>query len=175
MSRAGGLAGSGARRHGILEILAIIGVPYVFGEDHVGHLLVFGRRGVFGRGQLLAELEGVARTGLDAHAAGDALGLVDLGDVVRADDVARAEHQTDAQTEAGAGAAVADSGALTGLFDVGDVVHEAVFLSALDDLKGFLAGDLAGAAGTDVMLGPLAHLDAHLLGQMAAAVVDRGA
>ena len=33
--------------------------------------------------------------------------------------------------EAGAGAAVADGGALTGLLNVGDIVHKTVFLGAL--------------------------------------------
>ena len=48
-------------------------------------------------------------------------------------------------------------------------------LGAGDDLQGFFLGDLAGAAGADVVLRALAHLDAHLLGQVAAAVADGGA
>mgnify|MGYP000837647314 CR=1 FL=1 len=61
-----------------------------------------------GRAALLAELERVGLAVFDALAAGDALGLVHLGNVVGADRVARAVHQAHAQAEAGAGAAVAD-------------------------------------------------------------------
>ena len=141
----------------------------------LGELGVLGRSDVDGGAELLAQTQSVGGTDLDALGAGHALGLVHLGDEVGADGVAGTEHQAHAQAEAGAGAAVADRGAVTGLLDVGDVVHEAVLLGAVDDLQGLFPGDLAGTAGADVMLRALAHLHAHLLGQVAAAVVDGGA
>ena len=54
-------------------------------------------------------------------------------------------------------------------------MHQAVFLGAVDDLQRLLTGDLLGAAGADVVLSALAHLHAHVLVKMAAAVVDAGA
>ena len=168
---AGGLARCGAGGHDVLVILAVVGVPRALGVDGLGELdVVRLRRQILGRAQLLTELERVAGAGLHALTAGDALGLVHLGDVVGADRIARAEHQTHAQTEAGAGAAVADGRALARLLDVDHVVHEAVFLRALNDLQRLLARDLPGAAGADVVLGASAHLHAHILLEVAAAV-----
>ena len=172
---AGGLAGSGAGLGHVLVVLAVVHIPGVLADEGLAELGVLAllERGL--GAELLAELEGVGRAVFHALAAGHALGLVHLGHVVGADHVPRAEHQTHAQAEAGAGAAVADRGALAGLFDIGHVVHEAVFLGPLDDLPGFLVGDLPGAAGADVVLGALAHLHAHILVQVAAAVAQRAA
>ena len=122
--------------------------------------------------ELLAELQGVCGADLDTLGAGHTFCFVHFCLEVRADRIARAEHQADAKAETGAGAAVADSGAFAGLLDVGDVVHQAVFLSAQDDLQGFFPADLAGTSGTDVVLGAFAHLYAHFLRQMSAAVVN---
>ena len=173
MRGAGGLARRGAGGHDVLVILAVVGVPRALGVDGLGELdVVRLRRQILGRAQLLAELERVAGAGLHALTAGDALGFVHLGDVVGADRIARAEHQAHAQAEAGAGAAVADGRALTRLLDVDHVVHEAVFLRALNDLQRLLARDLPGAAGADVVLGASAHLHAHILLEVAAAVAE---
>ena len=170
---AGGLARGGAGGHDILVVLAIVRVPAALRTQRLGELDVVRLLcQILGRAELLAELERVAGAGLHALAAGDALGLVHLGDVVGADGVARAVHQSHAQAEAGAGAAVADGRALARLFDVDHIVHEAVFLGTLDDLERLLARDLLGAAGADVVLGALAHLDAHILVEVAAAVAD---
>ena len=54
-------------------------------------------------------------------------------------------------------------------------MHEAVFLGTLYDLQRFLAGDLACSAGADVVLCALAHLDTHVLIEVAAAVAETGA
>ena len=170
---AGGLARGGAGGHDVLVVLAVVRVPGALRAQGLGELDVVRLLcQVLGRAELLAELERVAGAGLHALAAGDALGLVHLGDVVGADGVARAVHQSHAQAEAGAGAAVADGRALARLFNVDHVVHEAVFLGALDDLERLLARDLPSAAGADVVLGALAHLDAHVLIEVAAAVAD---
>ena len=170
VSRAGGLAGRGAGVEGVLEVLAVIGIEGLFDENGVGELRVARRREV-GRGaQLLAELERIAGAGLDALCARNALCLVYLGDEVRAYRISRAEHQSRAQSEAGAGAAVADSGAVACLLDVGDIVHQTVFLGALDDLKRLLAAYLTRTARAYVVLGALAHLDAHILVKVTAAV-----
>ena len=171
--RAGGLARGGAGGHDVLVVLAVVRVPRALRMQGLGELDVVRLLcQVLGRAELLAELERVAGAGLHALAAGDALGLVHLGNVVGADRVARAVHQAHAQAEAGAGAAVADGRALARLFDVDHVVHEAVFLGALDNFERLLACDLLGAAGADVVLGALAHLDAHILVEVAAAVAD---
>jgi len=171
--RAGGLARGGAGGHDVLVVLAVVRVPRALRMQGLGELDVVRLLcQVLGRAELLAELERVAGAGLHALAAGDALGLVHLGNVVGADRVARAVHQAHAQAEAGAGAAVADGRALARLFDVDHVVHEAVFLGALDNFERLLACDLLGAAGADVVLGALAHLDAHVLIEVAAAVAD---
>ncbi len=53
---------------------------------------------------------------------------------------------------------------------VRDIVHEAVFLGALDYFKRFLARYLPCTAGAYVVLRALAHLHAHVLREMAAAV-----
>ena len=170
---AGGLARGGAGGHDILVVLAVVRVPAALRAQGLGELDVVRLLcQVLGRAELLAELERIAGAGLHALAAGDALGLVHLSDVVGADRVARAIHQTHAQAEAGTGAAVADGRALARLFNVDHVVHEAVFFGALDDLERLLARDLLGAAGADVVLGALAHLDAHVLIEVAAAVAD---
>ena len=170
---AGGLARGGAGGHDVLVVLAVVRVPGALRAQGLGELDVVRLLcQVLGRAELLAELERVAGAGLHALAAGDTLGLVHLGDVVGADRVARAVHQAHAQAKAGAGAAVADGRALARLFNVDHVVHEAVFFRALNDLKRLLARDLPGAAGADVVLGALAHLDAHVLVEVAAAVAD---
>ena len=172
---AGCLAGSGAGVEGVLEVLAVIGIEGFLYENGVCELCVARRREVLGRAQLLTELERIAGAGLDALGAGDALCLVDLGDEVRADGVARTEHESCAQAEACARAAVAYSGAVACLLDVGDIVHQAVFLGAQDDLHRLLARYAARAARADVVLCALAHLDAHVLVKMSAAVAYAGA
>ena len=172
MRRAGRLAGGGAGIERVLEVFAVIGIEGFADVERCGELGIVRRRQIAGRAKLLAKLECIAGTGLHTLRARHALCLVDLGDEVGADGVPRTEHQPRAQTEARARAAVADGGAVAELFNVRDVVHEAVFLGAVDDLQRLLAGDLAGTAGADVMLRALAHLDAHLLVQMAAAVAD---
>ena len=173
MRGAGGLARGGAGGHDILVVLAVVRVPAALRAQGLGELDVVRLLcQVLGRAELLAELERIAGAGLHALATGDALGLVHLSDVVGADRVARAIHQAHAQAEAGTGAAVADGRALARLFNVDHVVHEAVFFGALDDLERLLARDLLGAAGADVVLGALAHLDAHVLIEVAAAVAD---
>ena len=173
--RARCLAGGRAGVDGVLEILAVVGIEGLLYENGVGELCVARRGQILGRAQLLTESERVAGAGLDALCAGDALCLVDFGDEVRADSVSRAEHKACAQTEACACAAVADSGAVADFLNVGDIVHQAVFLGAQDDLHGFLARDLTCAAGADVVLRALAHLNAHVLVQVSAAVADAGA
>ena len=175
MGGAGHLAGGGAGGNHVLPVLPVVGIPGVLGQQRLGELGVLGGGDVHGGAELLAQLQGVGGTDLHALGAGHALGLVHLRLEVGADGVPGAEHQTHAQTEAGAGAAVADGGAVAHLFDVGDVVHEAVVLGALDDLQRLFLGDPAGTAGADVVLRAFAHLDAHLLGQVAAAVADGGA
>ena len=177
MRGAGRLAGRGAGGHDVLAVFAVIDVPdFLCRDNDFGYLLVVGSDGQIIRGtQLLAEPERVAGTYLDALSTGDALRLVDLGHEVRTNRVPRAEHKADAQTEAGAGAAVADSGAVAGPFDVGNIMHKAVILGALDYLESLLLGDLPCASAADVVLRALTHLDAHILVQMSAAVAYRGA
>ena len=169
------LAGGCAAGQDVLAVLAVIRVPDSPGSDVLGEFFILLRLDVHRCAELLPELQGICGADLDALGAGNAFGFVDLGHVVRADGIPRAEHQTYAQAEAGTGAAVADRCAFAGLLDVGDIVHETVFLGALDDLKRFLPGDCPCTAGADIMLGTLAHLDAHLFRQMSAAVVDAGA
>ena len=170
MSGTRGLTRRGTARQDVLAVLAVVLVDGLGKVEGLGYLRIFRRGCVVRRAELLAELQRVAGTYLDALRAGHALGFVHLGNEVRADRVARAEHHTGAKSEAGAGAAVADSRRLAAALDVRDIVHEAVFLGTLYDFISLFAAYLTGAAGTDVVLRPLAHLDAHILGEMSAAV-----
>ena len=53
-------------------------------------------------------------------------------------------------------------------------MHKTVVLGALEYLICLLAAYLTGAAGAYVVLCALAHLNAHILGKMTAAVSEQG-
>ena len=172
MRRTGGLAGRGSGLHHVLPVLTVIRVPVLFRPYTVPHLPVLRRNNGLGGTQLLAQLQRIARTIFHALAAGYALRLVDLCHVVGADHVPCAVHQTDPQPKAGTGAAVADGRALPGLLDIRHVMHQPVVLCPFQDLIHLIPGDFPRPSGPDVMLRALSHLDAHILLQMPAAVVQ---
>ena len=168
VSRACHFTGRRTGRHDILTVLTVIRVPCSFGNQVIGQLGVF-RSFQFALGaQFLSETQSVCRTGFDALCAGDTFCFVDLSDEVGTDGIAGTEHQADAQ-------AVADSSTFAGFFDVGNIMHQAILFSSVNDLQCLFLTDLTGTAGADVMLCAFAHLDTHLFRQMSASVIDGAA
>ena len=175
MGRAGGFAGCGTGRQHVLTVFTVAGVEGILEIKGVGDFGVFRHGELFRGTELLPQLQGVGGTVLHALGAGYAFGLVHHRHIVGADGVPGAEHQPGPKTEAGTGAAVADGGGIAGFFNVRDVVHETVFFGPENDFHRLFPGYLPGAAGPDIVLGPFAHLDAHFLVQVTAAVVNAGA
>ncbi|OPZ59552.1 MAG: hypothetical protein BWY87_00946 [Deltaproteobacteria bacterium ADurb.Bin510] len=176
MGRAVGLAGRGAGVDHVLAAGTPGDIPFVGRPDRVGDLgVVLG----LGQGLLAAELltqpESVGRTVFDALAAGHALVLVDSRLVVGGVGVVALEEARHPQAEARARTAVTDGRGLAGAVHVGDLVHQAVLLGLADDLVGLFAGQLAGAAGADVVLGAMAQDQTHVLLEVAAALAHDAA
>ena len=119
----------------------------------------------------MSQSERISGAGLNALSAGDALCLVYLRNEVRAYCVPCAEHESRSQSEAGAGAAVAYCGTVSRFLDVGNVVHQSVFFGTEYNLQRLLTGNASCSAGAYVMLRSLAHLHAHFVGKMTAAVI----
>ena len=119
---------------------------------------------------LLAKADGVRLAVFNALAAGNALLLIDAGNVVGADGVLGAEHLGDTQSIAGAAAAVADSG---GLFKAGSLVNlmdKTVILGAAENLVCLLLGDETMCAGLAVVYGVIVEVHAHILFEVTAAL-----
>ena len=170
MGGTGGLTGRGAGGYSILPVFPVIYVPVTFMPYGIRHLTVFR---LFQRGlaaQLLTQLQRVTGTALHTLATGHAFAFVDLRHKVGADHVPCAVQHTHTQAKAGTGTAVADGGALARFLNIGHVVHQAVLLGTLEDFIDLLASDLTGTSRADIMLRTLAHLNTHILLQMAAAV-----
>ena len=162
---AGRLAGRGA---GLMRldavIVAVVGRPLgVVPLGGIGQLLArilgYLSAGLFAA-ELLAELGCTSRAHLNAATAGHALVLLDLGDIGRARQVGCVEQLRGAQGVAHVDVAVADGEDLVLAVDVGDLVHKAVVLGALEDLHRLIIGDLAALAGLETVVTKLTDGDA---------------
>ncbi|MPN34534.1 hypothetical protein SDC9_182028 [bioreactor metagenome] len=127
------------------------------------------------RAEFLTQHQGVAGAVFDALTAGDALFRVHLCHKVGANGIPRAKHQPDAEPEAGAGAAVADCRGFSRFLNVRNVVHQSVLFGSAEDFLHLRARNLPCTTGANIVLRTLAHLNAHVLLQMAAAFADGAA
>ena len=125
--------------------------------------------------ELLPELHGVLRTDLHAAAAGDAVGGVDLGDVVRAGEAGRLGVPAGLERHAGVPLTVADEEREVRAVDVRQLMDGAPALGLQDDLLRLRAGDAAGFSGADAALGILAQIDAAVKFQIRRALADHAA
>ena len=116
-------------------------------------------RAVFGA-ELLTETHRTGGAGLDAFAACDALFGVALGGIGRSGEVGGVKELRGAQRVADADGAVADAEDLVFPVDVGDLVHIAAVFCLLEDLHGFLVGDVTAVVGLPAVVGEVADADA---------------
>ena len=172
---AGRLAGSGA---GLMRldtvVVAVVGRPLgVIPFGGVGQLLarILGHlsAGLFAA-ELLAELGGAGRAHLNAATAGNALVLLDLGDIGRARQVGRVEQLRGAQGITHVDVAVADSEDLVLAVNVGDLVHKAVVLGLAQDVVDLVARHVMAAVGLNHIVGHIAHGNAPVGGVVGAAL-----
>ena len=82
MSGTRGLTRRGTARQDVLAVLAVVLVDGLGKVEGLGYLRILRRGGVIRCAELLAELQRVAGTYLDALRAGHALGFVHLGNEV---------------------------------------------------------------------------------------------
>ena len=165
MRGASRLAGRGA---GLMRldavVVAVVGRPLgVVPLGGIGQLLarILGHlsAGLFAA-ELLAQPGGAGRAHLNATTAGNALVLLDLGDIGRARQVGRVEQLRGAQGITHVDVAVADSEDLVLAVDVGDLVHEAVVLGLAQDVVNLVAGHVMATICLDHVVGHIAHGDA---------------
>ena len=145
-------------------VVAVVGRPLgVIPFGGVGQLLarILGHlsAGLFAA-ELLAELGGAGRAHLNAATAGNALVLLDLGDIGRARQVGRVEQLRGAQGITHVDVAVADSEDLVLAVDIGDLVHKAVVLGLAQDVVNLVAGHVMATIGLNHVVGHIAHGDA---------------
>ena len=164
MRGAGRLAG---RRAGLVRldavVVAVVGRPLgVVPLGGIGQLLarILGHTaaGLFAA-ELLAQLGGAGRTHLNAATAGNALVLLDLGNIGRARQVGRVEQLRGAQGVAHVDVAVADGEDLVLAVNVGDLVHKAVILGLAQDVVDLVARHIMAAVSLDHVVGHIAHGD----------------
>ena len=173
MRGAGGLAGCGSALVSVLlVVVAVVVVPVLLapvlrlpGQRRLGIL-----HGSVLRAELLAELGRARGTYLHALAAGDAVFGVDLGAVGGGGEILVVEQLRAAQGVAGAHMAVADGKNVVSAVAVGDLVHVAVVLGALQQLHDFLVAHEPRAVVVGGIDGIVAHEDADLILQLAAAL-----
>ena len=161
---AGCLARGRARVVGLDAVLvAVVRAPLLGAPLHRVRQLLLGILGHPVRAllaELLAELDGARGAHLNAAAAGHAVLGLGVRHVGRAREVRGVEQLARTQGVAHVHVAVADGEDLVLTVDVGDLVHEAVVLRALEDLHGLLARDVAAAVGLHHVVGHVAHGDA---------------
>lgn len=178
MRRAVALAGGGA---GVIAVggrivVSVIFVPHFrapFGLIRQ-HLLRIDDRPLL-RTQLLPELGGTRRAHLGALTAGNALFRIDMRAVSGCGHIRCVEQLAGAQRVAGADAAVADAEDLVLAVNIRDLVHKAVFLGALQDLHDLFARCRARFIGLDGVGRHVTDGNAHVLFQMAAALIAHSA
>ena len=173
MRRAGAFAG---RRPGGVAVdlvaVAVVLPPVLFAPAPClgGELLVFIDDRTILRVQLAAEPHRARGADLLALAAGDALVPVHDRAVGGGRAVLVVEQLRAAQGEAVAHRAVADGEDVLPAVSVGDLMHEAVFLGALQQRDHLVVARPLGLAGLHQVVGVIAHLDAALVRQLAAAL-----
>ena len=155
-------------------VVAVVGRPLgVIPFGGVGQLLarILGHlsAGLFAA-ELLAELGGAGRAHLNAATAGNALVLLDLGDIGRARQVGRVEQLRGAQGVAHVDVAVADGEDLVLAVDIGDLVHKAVVLGLAQDVVDLVARHVMAAVGLNHIVGHIAHGNAPVGGVVGAAL-----
>ena len=164
-----GLAGGCPLGRDVLAVGAVLGVPVLRRPlDIVGqvHGLMFDGR--FGA-ELLAHLDGVIRAAVGALAAGDALFLVDLRDIVAAGGAGGVVILAHPEGEAAFGHTVADGEGLA-LVERRDLVDAAALVALFDEGLGLLHGAGAALAGAVEHIAHVAHEDAQPLVEVAAAL-----
>ena len=171
---AGGFAGRGALGRDILAVRAVLGVPVLRRPlKIVGQLLVLVHDRRLGA-ELLTHLNSVVGAVVGALAAGHALGLVDLRDVVALRGGGGVVILRHAESQAALRRAVADGEGLA-LVQGGDLVHEAARVGQTHELLGLGHGDRAALAGTVEHVAHMAHEDAQTLVQIARALAHQAA
>ena len=176
MCRAGRLAGRGSRRPRIVHAgrIAVVLVPGILAPvDGIRQdgLRILRERAIL-LADLLAELHGSCRAGLDTEAAGNAVLRRDLCRIGRAGQVRRIEEHARAQGIADLHIAVADVEDLRLAVDVRDLVDEAVVLCLLDDLERLIGRDVVGTVRLDRVVSHIADLDAPVFGVVSAALAE---
>ena len=170
MRRALHLAGRRTLVRDLDAVGAVIDVVLVLAPDgiHRGEALL----GLLLRlaAEFGAQLQRAHLAVIDAEAAGHALVAVDLGDVVRPQHIRGVEVLAQTQRQAGAAAAVADSGrpivALGGVY----LVYEAV-----EYFQRLLFADQPVAALLGEKLGVVVYVHAHVVLEVAAALTHEAA
>ena len=157
----------------ILSVFAIIDVPLVFAPNGIANGVVFLCFNRSFRTYLLTESDGVGRTVFDALSACDAVLLIDFGMVVASFGIRTIEHCRDADCKARASAAVAYCRRFARPFEVGHLVHQAVFFRFFENGFGFFSRDLSCLAGFYKVFRARTHLDAHIVFKVSAAFVQQ--
>jgi len=172
---AGHLAGGGAGGPGLdaAVVVSVIFVPVALAPFGVVWQLVMGiLDGSLFRAELLTQTHGAGGAGLNALAAGHALGRVALGDVGGAGEVGSIEKLAGAQSVAHAHGAVADAEDLVFAVDVGYLMDIAAILGLLENLHGLLICNVVAVVGLAAVIRKVAHADAplglHIAGALAA-------
>ena len=164
------LAGSGAGVGDILSVRAVLGIPALFRPIKVVrqiHLLILDGRF---RAQLLTHLNGVICALVGALTAGNALILVDLGNIVALRKCRSVVILRNAQGKAAFRLAVADGKGVAAL-KRRYLMHAADLLDMAHHLVRFLLGELFAPAETDEHIGAMPHEQAEALVRIACALV----
>ena len=175
MGRTCRLAGSCSGIIGLDPVrVAVIPVPVLLAPVLIARkqmLRVFHRAAVL-LTELLTELYRARRTVLNASSAGDAVFGIHARDIGRAGHIRSIEELRCPERIADIDIAVADRKDLVLPVDIGRLVHKAVVLRPLHDLKGFLLRDITAAlSGLDDIIRHIAHRDAPVRRIIPAALV----
>ena len=164
------LARRGAALGNILPVRAVLGVPALFRPIKVIrqiHLLILNGRF---RAQLLTHLNGVICALVGALAAGNALILVDLGDIVALRKCRSVVILRNSQCKAAFRLAVADGKGVAAL-ERRYLMHAADLLDMAHHFVSFLFRELFAPAETDEHIGAVPHEQAEALVRIACTLV----
>ena len=171
MGRTVGFTGRCSGIHHVFPVNPVIRIPLVFRPFGIPRCFFGGN--VFchrlGGTQFLAQFQGVDRAVFHALAAGHTIILIHSCHIIGAYHIVIFEHFRGTQRKAAAAAAVADGMGFSGTVNIGNLMHQPVFLCLADNLKGFLSGNLASSSCLNVVFCRMAHLNTHIFFQMAAA------
>ena len=172
MSRAGSLAGGSAGLMAVLAVVRyIVGIPLILAPFQAGGQLLLRILDLtFFGAELLAELDSTGRADFDALAAGHAVVLVDMGAISGGGEVGGVEILAGAKGKADADIAVAKTEDLIRAVDVRDLVHIAVVLGALANLKHLFFRDVAALSGLNKVVSKITETDAAIILDLAGAL-----